>query len=192
MKAINGDIAKFGTKKRREKHLKVYADRRGPLNSEKLAEERIQSHIKEHTRKLKRDKKLKHRWRDPSCGVSSYRSTIARAMRGHNPKVPNFSALRNQLEIVRPDSPSELVIPSPNSSTSEFQQIPPPSSTIAISLFWSKQATPILRRLPELLPKFIYCGTPKETTQSGRHRKYTANKPLCGGNCATNCRRSPG
>ena len=92
----NGDIAKFGTKLERQTPLKVYADRRGPRSGEKVVEELIHSHINEFTRKQKGDMKMKHRKREPGCGDSSQRSNISRAMRGRIPKLPNFSAIRNQ------------------------------------------------------------------------------------------------
>ena len=94
----NSDIAKFGPLLERQTPLKLYADRRGPRNSEKLLVERIQSRIKEHTRKIKGDKKMKHRQREPGSGVSSSRSNIARANQEGIPKMPKFPALRNQLE----------------------------------------------------------------------------------------------
>ena len=92
----NSDIAKFGAKLERQTPLKVYADRRGPRSGEKVVEELIHSHIKEFIRKQKGDKKMKHRKREPGSGVSSQRSNISRAMRGRIPKLPNFSAIRNQ------------------------------------------------------------------------------------------------
>ena len=87
------DIAKFGTLQDRETPLKVSADRRGPRIGEKLAEEHIQSYIKQFTWKIKGDKKMKHRSREPGSGVSSSRSNISRAMRGRIPKIPNMLAL---------------------------------------------------------------------------------------------------
>ena len=120
----NIDIAMFGTQKKRQTTLLVYADHRWSSNSEKLVQERSQSQIKEHTRKLKGDKEMKHRRGDPGSGVSSSRSKIARAMQGRNPKVPNFPALQNQPEFANPDSQSELVIPYPNASTSALQVWP--------------------------------------------------------------------
>ena len=76
----NSDIAKFGTTQERQTPLKVYADKRGPRTCEKLVEEEIQSYIKQFTRKLKGDKKMKHRKRDPGSGESSSRSNISRAI----------------------------------------------------------------------------------------------------------------
>ena len=67
-----------------------------PVLEKKVVEELIHSHIKEFTRKQKGDKKMKHRKREPGSGVSSQRSNISRAMRGRIPKLPNFSAIRNQ------------------------------------------------------------------------------------------------
>ena len=77
----NSDTAKFGTLQERQIPLKVYLDRRGPRTSEKLIDEHIQSHKKQFTREIKGDKKLKHRRREPSSGVSSSRSDISRAIR---------------------------------------------------------------------------------------------------------------
>ena len=76
--------------------MKAYVDRGGPRSGEKLVEEMIQSHIKEFTRKQKRDKKMKQRKRDPGSGISSSKSNISRAMRGRIPKLPSFLAMRNQ------------------------------------------------------------------------------------------------
>ena len=109
----NSNIAKFATKER-QTPVEVYADRSGPRYSEKLVEEQIQSHFKEHTRNLKGDQKMKHKRLDPWSGVCSSRSNIARAMWGRNPKLPYFSALRNQLEVTNPDSLKELIILSLN------------------------------------------------------------------------------
>ena len=94
--ARNSDIAKFGTQLEPQTPLKVYADRRGPRCGEKMVEKLIQSHIKEFTRKQKRDRKMKHHKRDPGSGVSSSKSNISRAMQGRIPKIPNFLAIRNQ------------------------------------------------------------------------------------------------
>ena len=107
----NSVIAKFGTTQERQTPLKVYADKRGPRTFEKLVEEQIQSHIKHFTRKLKGEKKMKYRKRDPVSGVSSSRSNISRAMRGRIPKIPNFVAFRNQTVLPQYDLPSEMVIP---------------------------------------------------------------------------------
>ena len=68
------DIAKYGTTQESQTPLNVYADRRGPRTCENLVEEKIQSYIKQFTRKSKGDKKMKHRKRDPGSGVSSSRS----------------------------------------------------------------------------------------------------------------------
>ena len=79
----NTDIAKFGTIQERQTPLRVSENRRGPRSCEKLEEERIQTHIKQITRKFKDDKKMKHRKRDPGSGVSSSCSNISRNARGH-------------------------------------------------------------------------------------------------------------
>ena len=76
----NSDVAKFGTLQERQTPLKVYADRRGPRIGNKLVEDEIQSHIKQFTRKIKGDKKMKHRKRDLGRGVSSSKSNFSRAM----------------------------------------------------------------------------------------------------------------
>ena len=57
----NGDIAKFGSHIERQTSLKMYVDRRGPRSREKLVEEQVQSHVKKFTRKIKGDKKVKHK-----------------------------------------------------------------------------------------------------------------------------------
>ena len=82
----NSDIAKFWTLQDRQTQLKVYADRRGPRIGEKLLEEHIQSHIKRFTMKIKGDKKMKHRKRDPGSGVSSSKPNISCAIRERIPK----------------------------------------------------------------------------------------------------------
>ena len=76
--------------------------------------------MKEHLQKLKGDKNMKERRRDPACGVSSPRSNITRAMWGRIPKEPNFYGLRNQLKIANPISQSALVI---HASTFALQQL---------------------------------------------------------------------
>ena len=77
--------------------------------------------MKEHLQKLKGDKNMKERRRDPACGVSSPRSNITRAMWGRIPKEPNFYGLRNQLKIANPNSQSALVIHAPGSRILMFQ-----------------------------------------------------------------------
>ena len=88
--------------------MKAYADRRGPRSGEKLEEEMIQSHIKEFTRKQKRDKKMKQRKRDPGSRISSSKSNISQAMQSRIPKLPNFLAMRNQQPEASTFSHSEL------------------------------------------------------------------------------------
>ena len=83
----NSNIAKFDNQQECQIRLKVYAVRPGFCNSEKRPDERKQSHIEEHTRKLKADKKIEHR-------IASSRSNIARVRRGI-PKMSKFSDLRN-------------------------------------------------------------------------------------------------
>ena len=92
----NSDIAKFGTLQERQTLLKVYADKRGPRTCEKLVDGKIQSHVKQFTRILKGDKKMKLRRRESGSGVSSSRSNISRARRGRILKIPNSAATRNQ------------------------------------------------------------------------------------------------
>ena len=118
----NSDIAKFGTKLERQTPLKAYADRRGPRSGEKILEELIHSHIKEFIRKQKRDKKIKHRKREPGSGVSSSKSNISRATRGRIPKVPNFLAMRNQQPATMTTSHSEH--PASSSSTAPVPAAP--------------------------------------------------------------------
>ena len=88
----NSDIAKTGTQQERQTPLKAFAEHRGPRTSKNLLEEKVQSHFKEITRKLKGDKKIKHNRRDQGSGVSSSKFNITRAMRGRILKVPNFSS----------------------------------------------------------------------------------------------------
>ena len=114
----NSDIAKFGTELERQTPLKVYVDRRGPRSGEKVVEELIHSHIKEFTRKQKGDKKMKHRKREQGSGVSSQRSNISRAMRGRIPKLPNFSAIRNQQPPLPTSEPTTTTSTHPATTSS--------------------------------------------------------------------------
>ena len=98
----NSNIAKFGTLQERQTPLKVHADRRGPRSYEKLVDEQIQSHIKQFTRKVKGDKKMKHRKRDPGSGISSSCSKISLAMRGRIRKILDFLAIRKKIVTIRP------------------------------------------------------------------------------------------
>ena len=123
------DIAKFGTLQEKQTPVRVYADRQGPRRAEKMIDEQIQSHIKEFTRKLKGDKKIKNRRREPCNGDSSSRSNILRAMRGRIPKVPNFPALRNQHNTDVVDLQSKFVLPQLLASLSELQQFEPAAPT---------------------------------------------------------------
>ena len=122
----NINIAKFGTQLERQTPLKVYADRRGPLSGEKVVEELIHSHIKEFTRKQKGDKKMKHRKREPGSGVSSQRSNISRAMRGRIPKLPNFSAIRNQQPPLSTSEPTTTTSTHPATTSSTTRTSDPP------------------------------------------------------------------
>ena len=122
----NSDIAKFGTQLERQTQLKAYADRRGPRSGEKLVEELIQSHVKKFTRKLKGDKKMTHRKRDPGSGVSSSKSNISRAMRGRIPKKLKFLTMRNQQPEASTVSHSEQPTTSSTNTTATTQ--PPRSS----------------------------------------------------------------
>ena len=114
----NSDIAKFGTQLEMQTPLKVYADRGGPRSGEKVVEELIHSHIKQFTREQKVDKKMKHRKREPGSGVSSQRSNISRAMRGRIPKLPNFSAIRNQQPLPSTSEPTTTTSTNPAATSS--------------------------------------------------------------------------
>ena len=87
------DIASLGTLQKRQTPLKVYADQRGLCTCEKLLDVQIQSHVKQFTRKLKGDKNIKHRRREPGIGVSFSQSIIPCGMRGRIPKILNFPAI---------------------------------------------------------------------------------------------------
>ena len=88
----NSDNAKFGTREERKTKLTEYINHRGPRTHEKTTEAKILSHIKECTLIQKGDRKMKHRKRETSSGVSSNKSNIARAMRVRMPKIPeNFA-----------------------------------------------------------------------------------------------------
>ena len=89
-------------------------------------EELIQSHSKEITRKQKGDKKMNHRKRDPSSGVSSSNSNISRAMRGRIPEIPNFLAIHNQQQEESTVSHSEQ--PTTSSATTTAAKQPQRSS----------------------------------------------------------------
>ena len=58
------NMAKFRTQHERKTPLKAYADHRGPRTSKKLLGEEVRSHIKEFTRKIRGDKKVKHKRHD--------------------------------------------------------------------------------------------------------------------------------
>ena len=92
----NSDVAEFVTLQERQTPLKVYVDRGGPQTCETLLHEQIQSHVKQCTRKLNGDKKMKRPRRESGSGVSSSRSNISRAKRGRIPIIPNFPAIRNR------------------------------------------------------------------------------------------------
>ena len=51
----NSDIAKFGKIQEQQTPVRFYADRRGTRSCKKLVEEKIQSHSKQFTRKVKDD-----------------------------------------------------------------------------------------------------------------------------------------
>ena len=125
----NSDIAKFGTVQERHTPLKVYAVRRGQRTCEKLVEGQIQSHIKQLTCKIKGDKKMKHRKRDLSSGVSSSRSNISRAMRGSIQKIPSFAAIKNQHNEKQTASTSGLILPAQTASLLALQHVAPAAST---------------------------------------------------------------
>ena len=126
----NSDIAKFGTVQERQTQLKVYADKRTPRTCEKLVELKTQSHMKQFTRKLKGDKKMKHRKRGLGSGISSSRSNTSRAMRGPILKIPDFLALQKQNTENQTDLASKLVLPAQSASSSALQQVEPALSSM--------------------------------------------------------------
>ena len=71
---------------------------------------------------------MKHRRREPSSGVSSFRSNDSRAMRGRIPKIPNFP-IRNKRNEEQAASPSETILPPQSASASAFQHVVPAAST---------------------------------------------------------------
>ena len=119
----NSDMAKFGTVQERQIPLKVYAHQRGQRSCEKLVEEQIHNHIKQFTRKLKDDKKMKHRKRFPGNGVSSSISNITREMRGRILKIPDFPAIRNQRNDEQAALTRELILPPQIAWSSALQQV---------------------------------------------------------------------
>ena len=74
-------------------------------------------------RENRRGKKMKHRKRDPSSGISSSKSNISRAMRGRIPKVPNFLAIRNQ----QPETSTVLQSEQPTTSSTNTTTTTQPS-----------------------------------------------------------------
>ena len=124
---LNSDIAKFGTAQEQQAPLKVYADRRGPRICEKIVEKQIHSHIKQFTRKLQGDIRMKRCRREPGSGVSSSRSNNTRAIRGRRPKIPDFPGIQNQRNHKQAASACELILPPPPASG--LQQLVPAAST---------------------------------------------------------------
>ena len=99
----NSDLAKFGTKAERQTDLKCYAERRLKIPMGKTTEESISRHVKDAKRKVKDDKKIKHRRinDDTSC-VSSIHSNVSRALR-----------------LIIPSKPKKIVVPAPPKPPSE-------------------------------------------------------------------------
>ena len=160
----NSDIAKFGTQMERQTRLKAYPDPRGPRSGEKLAEELIQSHVKEFTRKQKGDKKMKHRKRDPCSGVSSSKSNISRAMRGRVPKIPNFLAMQNQ---------------QPEASTVSHSEEPTTSSTNTTATKQPPRSSDMTRRCPYYgfespSPDSTIAAPPKRPRRAGDIENFQA------------------
>ena len=93
-------------------------------------EEQMKSHIKQITGKLKGDKKMKQRKRDPGSGFSYSRSNISREMRGLVPKIANFLAIRSHNNEDQTDLARELVFPVQSASSSALQHKEPASSTM--------------------------------------------------------------
>ena len=170
----NSDTVKCGTLQERQTPLKVFFDRRGPRNSEKLLEKRIQSNINDYTTKIKGDNKMKHRRREPCSGVSYSRSNISRGMQGRILKMPNFSALRIQLDNNQLDSQSELIIPAPSEATSAFQHVLPS----AIRTPQNKRSSDRNRRSQSYygsensLPDFAITSPPESPVRAGHVENY--------------------
>ena len=117
---------------------------------------------------------MKHRRREPGSGVSYSRSNISRGMQGPILKMPNFSALRIQLDNNQLDSQSELIIPAPSAATSAFQHVLPS----AIRTPQNKRSSDRNRRSqsyygPEnSLPDFAITASPESPVRAGHVENY--------------------
>ena len=98
--------------------LRAQADCHGPRSREQSVEERIQSHVKKFTRKIKADKKVKHRKHRTRVSYTNWNK--AHATRGCIPKLPNFLAISNQIVYKKE---GKLTIPSTDAPSTALQQV---------------------------------------------------------------------
>ena len=85
----NSDLAKFGTKAKRQTELQLYVNRRPKTPTGKITENLISHHAKESRKKLEGRKRLKHRKiADNISALSSIHSNVTRALRVRMPTKP--------------------------------------------------------------------------------------------------------
>ena len=124
----NSNINKFGTLQERHTPLKVYADRRGPRNSETSRGTYTKAHQGAHEETQRRQKDetsttIAQRW----SFIISLQFCTHNA-RAHT-KIVELPPLRNQLDASQPDSQNGLVIPAPTAFPYALQQVSPKAST---------------------------------------------------------------
>ena len=93
----NNDIAKFGTRAKRNTDLWQYAQRR-PLPYEKTTEEKIAQHTKDLRKKYRGEIKIRHRPTQPDAasGVSSANRNNSKAMSSRKHKKPQTGRTRSR------------------------------------------------------------------------------------------------
>ena len=117
--------------------------------------------IKEFARKIKGDKKTKHKRRDRSSYVSLSKPNIARAVRDPIPKDPNFSPSEAKM---KQRMSGELFIPPPNAPTLALQQVPPSTPTTNTDKISSKRnrRNPMYYGFEDMLSDFVICAPLKD------------------------------
>ena len=114
----NSDLAKFGTKAKRQTELQVYANRRPKTPTGKTTEDLISHHAKELRKKLEGDKRMKHRkLADDVTTVSSIHSNVTRALRVRMPTKPKRTITSAPLKQPR-EITSDFAVPMEMPSTS--------------------------------------------------------------------------
>ena len=131
----NSDLAKFGTKAKRQTELQLYANRRPKTTTGNITEDFISHHAKKTRKKLEGGKRMKHRkLTDDISAVSSIHSNVTRALRVQMPSKPKRTVI-----AAPPKPPAEL--------TSDFAvPLEMQSSSIVI-------AEPLVDRNGKLLPR---------------------------------------